>query len=130
MNGSTTLTEYYRSEVTSVGVDAQDMFDGGVVIFFGLPCPDELAEVSVVHTVSYSHPQRDPQPGDLLRVGDSTVTITEVGGLAAANLRSLGHIVVYTDTEPDQKILPGAIHASGTLSLPSAGAVIELIEGQ
>ena len=123
------MTQYYRSEVTSVGTDALEMFEGGVVIFFGAPCPDELAEVSVVHSVSYLHPQRDPQVGDQLRVGDSTVTITGVGDIAAANLRTLGHIVVYLDTEPDQKILPGAVHASGSLSIPSAGAVIELIEG-
>jgi PTS system glucitol/sorbitol-specific IIA component len=76
------MTTYYRSEVMSVGTDATEMFEGGVVIFFGEPCPTELAEVSVVHAVSYHHPQRDPQAGDALRVGGSLVTITEVGSLA------------------------------------------------
>jgi PTS system glucitol/sorbitol-specific IIA component len=123
------MMQYYRSQVTSVGTDAIEMVEGGVVIFFSEPCPAELAEVSIVHAVSLVHPERDPQPGDLLRVGDSEVTITEVGSLAAANLRALGHIVVYTNAEPDQKILPGAIHANGSLQLPEAGALIELMEG-
>jgi PTS system glucitol/sorbitol-specific IIA component len=124
------MTIYYRSEVTSIGTDATEMFDGGVVIFFGEPCPAELAEVSVVHTVAHHHPQRDPQPGDLLRVGDSEVIITEVGEIASHNLRTLGHFVVYSDPEVSQKILPGAIHAAGTLGLPAAGVTIELIEGK
>lgn len=123
------MTEYYRSTVTSVGDGASEMFNGGVVIFFGEPCPDELGEVSVVHSVDYFHPQRDPQVGDLLRVGGSTVTITGVGGIAAANLRSLGHIVVYLNPEPNSKILPGAIHASGSLSIPPSGVTFELFEG-
>jgi len=124
------MTTYYRSEVTSIGTDATEMFEGGVVIFFGEPCPAELAEVSVVHTVSHHHPQRDPQPGDVLRVGDSEATITGVGEIAAANLRTLGHFVVYSDPEESQKLLPGAIHATGVLNLPAAGATIELIEGK
>jgi PTS system glucitol/sorbitol-specific IIA component len=37
--------------------------------------------------------------------------------------------VVYSDPEDSQKVLPGAIHAKGTLSLPLAGVTIELIEG-
>ena len=123
------MTTYYRSQVMSIGTDATEMFDGGVVIFFGEPCPAELAEVSVVHTVDHHHPQRDPQSGDVLRVGGSEVTITEVGEIAANNLRTLGHFVVYSDPEDSQKILPGAIHAKGTLTLPSAGVTIELIEG-
>lgn len=125
----TIVSEYYRSVVTAVGADTAEMFDGGVVIFFGEPCASELAEVSVVHSVSHSHPQRDPHVGDLLRVGDSTVVITGVGEIAGDNLRSLGHMVVYSDPEPGSKILPGALHASGTLRIPAVGATIELIEG-
>lgn len=121
---------YYRSQVTSVGTDAIEMVEGGVVIFFSEPCPVELAEVSIVHAASFLHPERDPQAGDVLRVGDSEVTLTAVGSLAAENLRSLGHIVVYTDPDSDQKLLPGAIHATGSLSLPAAGAALELIEGE
>ncbi len=123
-----TTTTIYSSTVAATGADAGEMLDGGVVIFFGEPCPKELAEVSIVHTPTVP-PQRDPRAGDVLRVGGSAVTLTAVGELAGENLRTLGHIVVYTDPEPDARLLPGAIHASGSIELPSAGAVITL-EGE
>lgn len=119
------MTQYYASTVASIGADATEMLDGGVVIFFGDPCPQELAEVSIVHEPTIP-PQRDPRPGDVLRVGGSAVTLTAVGELAGENLRTLGHIVVYTDPEPDAKLLPGAIHATGRIGLPDTGAVIAL----
>ncbi len=119
------MTQYYASTVASIGADATEMLDGGVVIFFGDPCPKELAEVSIVHEPTVP-PQRDPRAGDVLRVGGSAVTLTAVGELAGENLRTLGHIVVYTDPEPDAKLLPGAIHATGRIGLPDAGAVIAL----
>lgn len=119
------MTQYYASTVASIGADATEMLDGGVVIFFGDPCPKELAEVSIVHEPTVP-PQRDPRAGDVLRVGGSAVTLTAIGELAGENLRTLGHIVVYTDPEPDAKLLPGAIHASGRIGLPDAGAVIAL----
>lgn len=121
---------YYRSDITLVGESAAEMVDGGVVIFFGEPCPSELAEISIVHKTVSSDPQRDPQPGDTLRVGATEVVITRVGELAGANLRNLGHFVIYCDPDPDQNLLPGAIHATGQLTLPTAGMSIELFVGK
>ena len=42
---STTL---WNSTVDSIGADAAEMLEAGVVLF-GSPVPDELAEVSLVH---------------------------------------------------------------------------------
>lgn len=123
------MDRYFHSEVRSVGADAIEMVDGGVVIFFAEPCPAELAEVSIVHRMIDVDPQRDPQPGDVLRVGGSRVTVTAVGTMAGDNLRSLGHMVVYCNPEPGQSLLPGAIQASGELAVPLLGASIELISG-
>lgn len=122
------MTSLFHAEVTSIGADAAEMFEAGVAIFFGEPCPDALAEVSVVHAVT-SHPQRDPQVGDVLRVGDSRAVISAVGDLAGENLRTLGHMVVYLDPESDQKLLPGAVFATGTLGMPNPGDRIEITEG-
>ena len=121
---------YFRSEVTSIGVDAAEMVDGGVAIFFAEPCPAELAEVSIVHRVAKIESARDPRPGDVLSLGNSRLTITAVGETAGENLRSLGHIVVYFNPEPDQSLLPGAIQATGTLFLPAPGDAIELTAGE
>lgn len=123
------MTTVFHAEVTAIGVDAQEMFDAGVAIFFGEPCPDALAEVSVVHRV-LARPQRDPRPGDVLRVGDSRAVVTQVGSLAGENLTTLGHVVVYFTTEDDQALLPGAIFADGSLALPQPGDQIEILEGE
>lgn len=101
------------------------MIGGGVMILFAEPLPDELADVSVIHA-----PQGElVEPigaGDLLRVGESTLTLTAVGERAAENLRSLGHLVVYVDPDPSTSLLPGAVHARGELTVPEHAAVIEL----
>lgn len=123
------MEQYFHSEVVSIGEDAIEMVEGGVVIFFGEPCPVELAEVSIVHKSIAHDPQRDPQPGDVLRVGDAQVTVTAVGERAGDNLRQLGHIVVYCNPEVGTNLLPGALHAQGSLGLPQPGATIELIVG-
>jgi len=103
------------------------MFDAGVIIFFGVPCPEALAEVSVVHTVR-TPLQRDLQVGDTLQVGSTTVSITQVGSIASSNLQQLGHVVVYTDGK-DSEALPGAVHAVGKLPLPQIGDVIQIFAG-
>lgn len=123
------MNTYFRSEVVSVGTDAVELITGRVAIFFSEPCPDELAEVSIVHRMIEADPQRTPQPGDVLRVGTSEVTITAVGALAGENLRTLGHMVIYCNPDTDQSLLPGAIQARGQLDLPRAGASIELLSG-
>ena len=111
----------YESEVSTVGDDAASMVEGGVLIFFADPCPAALAEVSVVHRPT-GPATRDPQPGDVLQLGEKSVRFTKVGDLAASNLRELGHVVVYLDPAENVKLLPGAIHAHGTLALPAPGA--------
>ncbi len=123
------MSQYFHSEVISIGEDALEMVEGGVVIFFGEPCPAELAEVSIVHKSIKHDPERDPQPGDVLRVGEARVTVTAVGERAGENLRQLGHIVVYCNPAAGTNLLPGALHAEGELGLPQPGATIELIAG-
>ena len=123
------MTTVFYAEVSAIGADAEEMFDAGVAIFFGEPCPDALAEVSVVHR-TITHPQRDPRPGDVLRVGDSLAVVTQVGSLAGENLTTLGHVVVYFDAESDQQLLPGAIFASGVLGMPKPGDYFEILDGE
>lgn len=123
------MVRYFHSEVVSIGDGANEMIDGGVVIFFAEPCPAELADVSIVHRVINADPQRNPEAGDMLRVGDSRLAITAVGALAGDNLRSLGHLVVYRNPDLSQSLLPGAVQAVGDLTVPPVGAVIELIAG-
>ena len=50
--------------------------------------------------------------------------ITSVGDLAAKNLDELGHVVLYVN-QPEQKLLPGAVNAVGSLPVFERDLVIE-----
>jgi glucitol/sorbitol PTS system EIIA component len=114
---------YYRTTVVSVGPEAGDMLAGGVLILYAEPLPDALADVSVVHSPDHRDADLAIGVGDVVSVGGHELTITAVGDLAAKNLDELGHVVLYVD-QPDQKLLPGAVHAAGGLPDPQPGHVI------
>jgi len=126
---STTL---WNSTVDSIGADAAEMLEAGVVILFGSPVPDELAEVSLVHGLGGDRavpPSEDVVPGDRVRLGAAEYVIDEVGSEANPNLASLGHVVVYVNS-PDQPLLPGAVKASGPeLPTMSVGNPIAFVRG-
>ena len=117
---SSTMTTLYEATVTRIGADAQDMIDAGVVILFGEPCPDALAEVSIVHSGGAADVDLAPQPGDVVVLGATELTVRAAGELAGSNLRELGHIVLYCDPADDQALLPGAVFVDGQL-----GAVVD-----
>jgi glucitol/sorbitol PTS system EIIA component len=119
---------YYESTVLRAGEEAGLMIDGGVIILYADPIPDALESVSVVH-----HPDRGPdreiRVGDVFVLGEYRVELTAVGERADENLRTLGHIVVYVNPEEGTSLLPGAVHGSGAIGVPSAGAVLSLRGG-
>lgn len=117
-------TPYWTTTVTTIGPDAQDLIDGGVIILFGDRVPPALAEVSVLHSPA-ADPERNLAAGDVLTIGEQEYPIDLVGEQAAANLRELGHIVLYVDAV-DQQLLPGAVHVTGQVVTPTAGETITL----
>lgn len=114
---------YYTSTVLRVGEEAGELIDGGVLILFGEPLPSDLESLSVVHEPAGA-PSEEMRAGDELWLGEARLTLTAVGERAQENLRTLGHVVVYTD--PDGGLLPGAVHAAGTLGVPAAGTELRL----
>jgi glucitol/sorbitol PTS system EIIA component len=119
---------YYRTTVVDVGPEAGDMAAAGVVILFAEPLPEALAEMSVVHRPSQTLEGHAISAGDVISVGEAELQITAVGDLAAKNLEELGHIVLYVD-QPNQKLLPGAVLATGGLPPIERDAVIEFRTG-
>ena len=119
---------YYRSTVVDVGPEAVDMAAAGVVILFGEPLPEALAEVSVVHRPTQTLEGHAISAGDVVLIGEARLEITSVGELAARNLDDLGHIVLYVN-QAEQKTLPGAVNATGTLPVVERGQVIEFRAG-
>lgn len=123
---SSTMTTLYEATVTRIGADAADMIDAGVVILFGEPCPDALAEVSIVHQGGAADEGLAPQPGDVVVFGATEVTVRAAGELAGPNLRELGHIVLYCDPADDQALLPGAVFVDGRIGAVAAGDRVAL----
>jgi glucitol/sorbitol PTS system EIIA component len=119
---------YYRTTVVEVGPEAAEMAEAGVIILFGEPLPEALAEVSVVHRPSQTLDGHAVGVGDTVVIGEQQLSITAVGDLATKNLDDLGHVVLYVN-QPEQKLLPGAVHATGELPVIEAGQVIEFRAG-
>ncbi len=124
--GTTTRSDvtYYESTVLQVGADAGAMVDGGVLILFGDPVPDALAEVSVVHRAA-APPAAALEAGDVVELDGAALTVTAVGDLASGNLAELGHIVLYA-TGSGERLLPGAVQVEGRLCLPRPEASLRL----
>lgn len=118
----------WQATVSRVGGDAAEMLNGGVLILFGEPVPEALAEVSIVHSGA-SELLRPPAAGDVIEFAGQSYVLDEVGGRAAENIIELGHLVLYVN-QPGQDLLPGAAKASGPeLALPRPGSVIAFRAG-
>lgn len=115
---------YYRTTIAEIGPEAEEMITAGVLILFGEPLPEALAEVSIVHRPSQTLSGHAIAVGDVVSFGGTELRIDAVGELATRNLDDLGHIVLYVN-QPDQKLLPGAVFASGDIPDLKAGDVIE-----
>ncbi len=123
-------TVLWQADITSVGADALEMLEGGVLILCGEPVPEALAEVSVVHTLGGRRAiaaSAEIAPGDEVHLGPDVFTLDEVGDLANRNLADLGHIVVYVNS-PDQPLLPGAVKATGgDIRTPRTGDTVSIV---
>ncbi|MBK7819922.1 MAG: PTS glucitol/sorbitol transporter subunit IIA [Tessaracoccus sp.] len=116
-------TTLWSTQVTLVGSGAGDMIDAGVLILFGQPVPEALAEFSVVHEGA-TPLARPLQAGDTFHFAGTDYTVDQVGDRACENLVTLGHVVLYAN-QPEEALLPGAIKVSGPGYLaPQVGSVI------
>ncbi len=115
---------YYRTTIAEIGAEAGEMIAGGVLILFGEPLPEALAEMSIVHRPSQPLSGHAIAVGDVVSLAGTELRINAVGDLATKNLDDLGHIVLYVN-QPDQKLLPGAVLATGDIPDLKPGDVIE-----
>ena len=115
---------YYRTTIADIGPEAGEMIAGGVLILFGEPLPEALADMSIVHRPSQTLSGNAVSVGDIVSFAGTDLRIDAVGELATRNLDDLGHVVLYIN-QPNQKLLPGAVLASGDIPDLKAGDVIE-----
>ncbi len=115
---------YYRTTIAEIGPEAGEMIEAGVLILFGEPLPEALAEMSIVHRPTQTLSGHTVSAGDVVSLAGTELRIDAVGELATRNLDDLGHIVLYIN-QPDQKLLPGAVLATGEVPDLKTGDVIE-----
>ena len=115
---------YYSTTISEIGPEVGEMLSGGVLILFGEPLPEALAEMSIVHRPTQTLSGPVISVGDTVSLAGTDLRIDAVGELAAKNLDDLGHIVLYVN-QPNQKLLPGAVLATGDIPDLKAGDTIE-----
>ena len=96
----------YQAQITAIGPLAGEFIDAGVLVFFGLDAPPELAEFAILHDGSKLN--SNVAPGDQLRIDGAAFAVLAVGEVANKNLGALGHLVVKFNgqTEPE---MPGDV---------------------
>ena len=96
----------YEGRITAVGPLAGEFVDAGILVFFGLSAPEELAEFAILHDGAQLHAA--VTAGDRIRLDGHTYRVLAVGDIANGNLERLGHLVVKFNgqTEPE---MPGDV---------------------
>jgi PTS system glucitol/sorbitol-specific IIA component len=98
--------------VTAVGPLVPELLVGGRLILFGDQAPEELHEICALHRPDGE--VGDVEPGDIVRIGEQTLTVEAVGEVANANLRALGHVTLRPAALVADP-LPGEITVIGAL---------------
>ncbi|AKK24767.1 PTS glucitol/sorbitol transporter subunit IIA [Pandoraea oxalativorans] len=122
---------YYKTIISSIGVEVRSLLEGGVLILFAHGAPSGLAEVSILHRVEQVS-ERAPRLGAVLRIGETCAVVTAVGPSAWHKVRELGHVVItFNGAEADER--PGVICASkidgaALFAGMRSGTVIEFVD--
>lgn len=98
----------YQVKITGLGPDALAFLgdETNFIIIFNEDAPEELAEISVLHTKCAL--EEAPQEGDTLKIGTKEFKITKVGNEAAYTLKQLGHCTLDFSGD-DSAFRPGCI---------------------
>lgn len=119
----------YNATITGWGEDALGFLedkDMNFMVIFNENAPEELAEISVLHTIAEL--TEEPKAGDILILCGKVYNITAVGDEAKQTLRQLGHCTLSFKggSEPER---PGCIMLEGepfTAADVKKGGTIEI----
>lgn len=115
----------FSATITSWGEEALGLLgnsDTCFIVIFNDNAPQELKEISVLHTKSPMY--EDPEVGDTLIICDKVFDITAVGYEAKHTLKTLGHCTIHF-TGGDEPLLPGCIMVKGDAPLVAT----DIVEG-
>lgn len=79
----------YKSKITRIGDMALEFLEGDFFIIFNNNAPEELAEISVLHTIE--EVTEDIRAGNTVVISGKEYTVTAVGEEAIKTFRELGH---------------------------------------
>jgi glucitol/sorbitol PTS system EIIA component len=101
----------YNVIIKDIGKFAFELLENGnCLIIFDECAPEELAEISLIHT--HAEIEKDIVPGDTLFLGSNQYKVTAVGTEAMKTLRELGHCTLnFNGTSVAE--LPGQIELRG-----------------
>jgi len=96
----------YHMRVVEIGPLVEEFVQAGILVFFQVGAPPELAEFSILHEPSDSF--TDVEPGDIVAIDGNRFRVTAVGEVANKNIRDLGHLIMKANgrSEPE---LPGDV---------------------
>ena len=80
----------YKTQVTAIGDLVPTFREAGMLVFFGANAPEELHDFCILHEVT--HKEDVLRPGDVVTIGETSMTILAVGDVASDNLMNLGHL--------------------------------------
>lgn len=100
----------YLVEVVKVGSMVKELLSENMMIIFNENVPEELAEISVVHTISKL--KENIIVGDRIKIGDLKYEVVAVGKEANKTLKELGHCT-FKFKDSDIPDLPGVINLKG-----------------
>lgn len=120
----------FYSVIETIGEEALDFLEdeeANMVVLFGKGAPQELSDISLIHSPSTF--LRDIAPGDMLLLGEKAFSVTAVGESANKTLRELGHCTFCFKggTEAER---PGMVMVRGECPLEkediTQGTIIEI----
>lgn len=96
----------YHMRVVEIGPLVEEFVHAGILVFFQVGAPPELAEFSILHEPSDSF--TDVEPGDVVAIDGDRFRVTAIGEVANKNIRDLGHLIMKANgrSEPE---LPGDV---------------------
>lgn len=109
-----------QTRVISIGPEAKELIEGGIIILFNPSAPEELKEISVLHERE-DDAKNVLHEGGIISFGSQEYTIDFVGSDANANFDALGHLAIYVNNgDGDTGQLPGSVFISSkTFDLPT-----------
>lgn len=102
------MKKYYSTTVQELGEQVNAFKGASMLIMFNENAPQELREYCILHRGNKL--EDTVQPGDILKLGDTSYKVVFVGNQVQKNLKDLGHITLRFNANKDGESLEGSLY--------------------